>query len=157
LQKDIITKKGFEDNQQARSQNVFENWAPYCYLKNFEPINLMPNDNIKSQSFFFVNDPEKLRDEGPLVKTIFSSALVSLIVWGNINLTAFDSPEHIRLSILNKLKLNPKVIVLETFQNFDRVYDRFTITEEMINYNKLPFFAVRFDFNLDYTLTLENC
>lgn len=148
LQKDrIMDSKSFE-------KTIF---APYCYLKNNEPINVMPNDNLNSQSFFFVHDPEGLQDEGVLVNTIFSNSLVSLIVWGSLTQMGIESSEVVKIAILRELKKHPEVVLNQVFQNFDRVFDRFTLTDQMINYNKLPYFGLRIDFRIKFSLTPENC
>jgi hypothetical protein len=157
LQKDLITRKGFDSETRRDTVGRTTILAPYSYLKNEEPINLMPNDNVKSQSFFQLNDQERITDEGPLVKTFFASAPCSLILWGNINFMSEGSPEEVKIKILEILKRNPKLILKETYQSFDQIFSRYTITDNMINYNKLPYFGIRFDFKIDYVLTPENC
>lgn len=131
--------------------------APYCYLKNHEPINLMPNDNVVCQSFFYVSDPEEIKDEGAFIQSFVSIANVSLIVWGNIDKIPGNSVETIKIKILEVLKKNPNIVLRNVYKSFEEVFSRFTITEATNNYNKLPFFGIRIDFTLNFVLNPENC
>lgn len=134
-----------------------ERRAPFGYLKNNEPINLMPNDNIISQSFFIASDPEEILDEGSLVESLISVTDVSLIVWGNIKLIPGHSVETVKIAVLQSLKKYPNLQVKRVYKSFDEVFSRFTITEKMNSYNRLPFFGIRIDFKLNFVLTPENC
>jgi len=134
---------------------------PECRGINQEPVNVMPNDNLKSYCFFVVRDPTDFVNFATLDTQTIVSTPLSLIFWVNlqkVNATKnYRFAEELKIDVLNILRGIPDVVLTQIYEQMDRVFEQFTITETYLQYTKPTFAAMRFDFNLQYPIFPENC
>lgn len=135
-------------------------YYPEVYQVTNEPLIVMPNDNVKAQSFFYVRDPGQPIDYTPGQYNIYNYP-VSLVVWGNLNLITPASKgrytEVLKLQVLELLRANYSVEITAVFESFENVYSNYTITEDYREYMKLPYTAFRIDFNLSFKEVVAGC
>jgi hypothetical protein len=130
-------------------------YYPEVYQAGGEPLNVMPNDNLRAQSFFYVNDPIKAIDYLPGHNSIFT-APASLVVWINLKklnvIATARTTEQLKLQVLVTLGKFSNVYVTKTFESYENVFSNYTILEEYREYMKFPYTAFRIDFDLSYRI-----
>lgn len=125
---------------------------------NNEPLNVMPNDNLKSYCFFHVKDPIRLTEYDSFGASNTHQANVSIIFWMNLKKVdptkKWRFTEELKLAAINQLKLYPNITVEQTFESYDRVFEGFILTEAYRQYLKPPYSGFRLECELTFS---ENC
>lgn len=134
---------------------------PEVWGRNREPENVMHNDNLKAYAFFVARDPGTFNEYDPGDVQVLMQQPVSCIVWANTR--RIDATKKYRFSEILKaqlLRVLGSVRSLQfsaIYEQWDRVFEPFTITETYRQYLKPPYYAVRVDFLLSYPVFEENC
>lgn len=125
-----------------------------------EWINVLPNDNMKSQSFFTANEPEQVTDYDTNDLVILATRRVSLILWMNTS----DAPStltgpslaDIKKRLLTVLMASDRVLEVESIidQDAESVFEGFTINDADTKYLMLPYAGLRINFTLKYQYSL---
>ena len=135
---------------------------PMVYGTNQEPINVMPNDALKSQIFFLCNDSQKYPDYEARVDIGQVVTNVSIIFWGNLQkinpAKKYRFTEELKLEIINLLLLKcPAFIVEDVFEEYEQVFEGMTILETYRQYLKYPFTGFRISGELNYYNPHNSC
>lgn len=128
-------------------------------------LNCMPNDNLKSQSFFKVEDPVEVLDFSP---GQFSKmrASVSIIFWFRLDYISRRDPDYRFIEQLKaqvqrvisdmtfSAESEASVTILRIWEEADNVFRGYTIDKTKDQELVHPFGGFRFDCDLFYN---ENC
>lgn len=125
-------------------------------------LNVMPNDNLISQSFFRVEDPLEVR-EFRLDSFSTMRARVSLIVW--FNLVRIDPTQNYlfaeilkaqiqRVLSITTLNEGDSIKILRVWERAANVFAGYTIDETRDQELVYPFGGFRFELELTF---IENC
>lgn len=147
VQKEAISNKEEVIRLKSTNQRVREIIYPEGYLNQQEPINLMCNDNLKAYSFFVVRDPgETISGGGP-----FEDKVVRYPVWFLVwmNLKKIDPNKDYRfgeekkIEVLKAITKLPNFTLSEVYEEYDRVFEDFTLTETYRQFLKPPYYGFR--------------
>lgn len=133
-------------------------YYPECYQNDYEPINVMPNDNLAASVFFYISDPRRSVDYETFELNNYTGS-ASLIVWARMDMvfgTNIDQrrTEELIRSVTDALRVCPAVKVTSVYESWENVYDNYTVLEQYRQYMKPPNTAFRIDFDLTY---MEEC
>lgn len=150
---------GYVRDSEGKEVRVRYNY-PEVYQKTKEPLNVMPNDNLKSACFFYTKDPGKPVDYNFLQYNAYTYG-VSLIFWFNLekidNTKDFRFTEVLKLEVLQVLRGVTTMKVTEIYENWENILRDFTVGGNTKEYLKPPYSGFRIDFDLSYTETGPNC
>lgn len=141
---------------QATRNRVF---YPECYQTGFEPVNVMPNDNVDAQLFFYTRDPRAAFNDYQANELNFYTHPVSLIVWAQLK-KVFDAnidqrrTEELIRSVNDALRVCAGVKITNIYEQWDNIYSGYTVLEDYRQYMKPPYTAFRIDFTIDF---IEEC
>ena len=135
---------------------------PMIYGINQEPLNVMPNDLLKSQLFFLLNDPQSYPQYEAMVDTGQVQTNVSMIFWGNLKkinpAKNYRFTEELKLEMINLLLLKcPSFIINEIFEEHDEVFSGMTLLETYRQYLKFPFTGFKISGQLNYYSPHNKC
>lgn len=160
-----ITQKALEPEQSApvnvpatavKRQVIY----PECYTERQEPVNMMPNDNLQSHSFFLVRDPGTFINYNVLDEQAILQYPASVIFWFNLTrinpAKGFRYTEELKQQVMTILMSNSNITLTEVYENYDEIFREFTITETVRQYLKPPFGGFRFDFLISFAQMPEN-
>lgn len=135
---------------------------PMIYGVNQEPLNVMPNDLLKSQIFFLANDPETYDNYEPLVERGATQKQISIIFWGNLNkinpAKKYRFTEELKNDVIQIL-LNkcPSFVMTEIYEEHDEVFRDMTLLETYRQYLKYPYTGFRINGTLNYYVPNHKC
>ena len=128
---------------------------PKCYIGQGEYYNVLPNDNIISQSFFIVKQAEKYIDYDNLLQGNKKSRDLSIIFW--MKLTKLNSikdsifTEELKNDVEFILMMNENITIQNFFdEKADDIFAGFTIDDIDTQYLMHPYAGMRFDINVQY-------
>lgn len=134
---------------------------PQLYSKTGEPYNLMMNDNLKSYCFFIVHDPGRFQDYDFLSSQHFIKRKVSIVFWMNCikvqPLTKSPINEELIISVVEALKGYTDFLFDEIFETYVKIFEEFTIGENLRQYMKFPYSGFRIDGEITFPVFPENC
>lgn len=130
---------------------------PKCYSGTGEYINVLPNDNLKAQSFIAVRDKEKT--DGHINSSslgIHKKRDISLYIWGNLKKINVNKTYIFTEEL--KREVEKILIGLEYIQSLNGYYDEraevvfvdYTLNDVDTQYLMHPYFAMRFDITVSY-------
>lgn len=138
-------------------------YFPETWGKNYEPVNCMPNDNVKGMCFFLQRDPATQATPGTVIlpSQISIRQPISVIFWFNLKKIDVTKPfkysEEIKQLVVYQLTREASFSFVETYEDIRRVYDPFAITDNVYEkYIKPPYYALRVDGYVNYDL-LPKC
>lgn len=145
------------ENRRSRER---ERIFPITYSDNAEPYDLMPNDNLYGYCFFIVNDAGEFNNYNFASSQHFMTRNVSVVFWLNVkknfpNQTEIN--ETLIISVLQVLKSHPEFVMDEVKESYKKVFEEFTIDENMRQYMKYPYSAFRIEGKITYPMLAENC
>ena len=134
---------------------------PQVYTKTGEPLNMMMNDNLSSYCFFNVLDPGEFVDYDALDDQQYLKRDVSIIFWMNCEKIAPGTKkplnEELIISVVRALKNYQPFEFTNVYETYKKIFEGFTIDENLRQYMKFPFSAFRIDGELSFPLFAENC
>ncbi len=137
--------------------------VPKVYIKAGEYYPVMPNDSLKSFSFFRVTGGRNLDDYEPHAVSNYATCPVDLIVWGNLKqidkTKDYIFTEELIRDVLEVLQSNEDV-ELEGGGIFDErpddIFSGYTLDVTQRDLLKYPYFAFRIAMSLRYTIDCFN-
>lgn len=135
---------------------------PIVYQGGTEYYPVLPNDALKSYSFFTCPGPRNTENYAPNVAfgTYFFSDPVSIIFW--LNLKAIDGTkdyifkEELLQSVLNQLNRDPNVTVGKVWDDkVEDIFKGFALYPEHRDLLMYPFAAFRIDMTLRYEFACQ--
>jgi hypothetical protein len=133
--------------------------VPKTWQAGKEWINVLPNDNIVAQSFFWPISDESVIEFDNHVDPLMESE-VALIVWCNTSKISGHntgpSLAYQKADILALLKSSDLVTDITGIvdRNATEIFDPFTINDELTQYTMLPYQGFRINFTVKYTYAL---
>lgn len=130
--------------------------VPKTWQSGKEWINVLPNDNITAQSFFWPLGEEDVLEFDNHIDPLMSSE-IALIVWVNTSKLAGHntgpSISHQKADILNVLKSSDVVVGITGIidRSADEIFEPFTINDELKQWTMLPYQGFRVNFTVKYT------
>lgn len=144
-----------------KSSKTKETIFPQVYSKTGEPYNLMMNDNLKSYCFFVVHDPGTFQNYDYMQSQHFIKRDVSIIFWMNCIKVLPDTKkpinEELIISVVEALKYYPDFNFNQVFETYKKIYEGFTIDENLRQYMKFPYSGFRIDGEITFPVFPENC
>ncbi len=144
-----------------KTSKAKETAFPQVYSKTGEPYNLMMNDNLKSYCFFVAHDPGVFQDYNFSANQNYIDRKISIIFWMNVHKInpAAKGPfnEELIISVIQALKFLPDFKVTEVFETYKKIYEGFSIDENLRQYMKFPYSGFRIDGEITFPLFPENC
>ena len=136
--------------------NAPKRYEPKVYVGNRRYKTVLPNDNLMSQSFMHVLQPEKVVDYQMNSHSQNLESEIALVVW--VNLEKIDVSnnemylEQLKSDVLRVLYNNSSIVEVNSIIDEDarRIYSPYSIDDlnkELLMY---PFKAMRFDFKIAY-------
>jgi hypothetical protein len=131
---------------------------PMVYQSGGEYYPPLPNDALKSYSFFMAGQPRMFDESKPFDPIKFINSPIALIVWGNLK-RIDPSVDYIfterlinqTVSILNR---NAKIELVRLFdENSREVFRGLTLNETHQGLLMYPYFAFRIEMNLKFQMT----
>lgn len=144
---------------QRKQQIIF----PETWGKNKQAVNVMPNENIKAQCFFYPRDPgSKENGDNQVLNNLYSvKQPISIIFWANLELInpakKYRYSEELKAQIAATLMLMPAFEFSAFYEDYDKILEGFTITGNYTKYTKPPFWGLRCDGYITYSLTKCGC
>lgn len=134
---------------------------PQVYSKTGEPLNMLMNDNLDSYCFFNVLDPGEFIDYDSLSNQQFLKRKVSIIFWMNCPKIAPGTlkplNEELIISVVKALKNYMAFEFQDVYETYKKIFEGFTIDENLRQYMKFPYSAFRIDGEIQFPLFAENC
>lgn len=130
--------------------------VPKTWQSGKEWINVLPNDNITAQTFFWPLGEEQVLDFENHIDPLMASE-VALIVWLNTSkLSGHNTGPSItqqKADILNILKSSDLVTGITGIidRSADEIFEPFTINDELKQWTMLPYQGFRVNFTVKYT------
>lgn len=149
-----------EDTAVAQLQSTRHRvYYPECYQAGMEPINVMPNDNVDAQLFFYTRDPRVADNAYEPNELNLYTHRVSLIVWAQLKKvfgagTDQRRTEELIRDVIDALRVQYAVKVTDVYEEWENIYSNYTVLEGYRQYMKPPYTAFRIDFDLDF---IEEC
>lgn len=142
--------------REFRSEESKTHTIPKVWVGINEYMNVLPNDFLIGQAFFFVTDDEKQIEVDLQFGSTFRTE-VSLIIWVNTD----NVPGHTTGPSIAKLKKEINDLLVEhisvvkiesmTDQDAEQVFDGFTIQDVDTQYLMLPYSGLRINMVLQYS------
>ena len=129
---------------------------PKCYSGTGEYINVLPNDNLKAQSFIAVRDKEKNDGISPSRLGASKTRDLSIIFWGNLK--KINGAKTYIFTEELKREVEKIIIGLEYILSINGYWDEraeiifadYTLMDANTQYLMHPYFAMRFDITVSY-------
>lgn len=138
-------------------------YFPETWGKNYEPVNCMPNDNVKGMCFFLQRDPgvQASNNAQILPNQLSIRQPISAIFWLNLQkidrTKKYKYSEELKQLIIYQLTREASFSFDQTYEDLRRVYDPFNITDNVYDkYVKPPYYALRVDGYINYDV-LPKC
>lgn len=129
--------------------------VPKVYMGGKEYYNCLPNDNLKSQSFFVVEGPETYENYNQFDGSI-RKASVSLVVWGDLKKINpskdYIFTQELISECIKILKIHPMVMEINEIydEKADKVFSGFDLREVESQYMMYPFAGFRISLTINY-------
>lgn len=133
--------------------------VPKVWLGEYEYMNILPNDFLVGQAFFFVADDEKVSEVDPQFGADFNTE-ISLIVWVNTSAipdhTTGPSIAWLKKGIVDLManQKNVQKVVSMTDQDAESVFEDWSIDDVDTQYLMLPYAGLKIDMVLRYNYSI---
>lgn len=128
---------------------------PKAYAGLGEYINVLPNDNFKSQSFIMAKGYERFEDYNHAALGIHKKRDLHIIFWGNLKkidlARDYIFTEELKKQIQLALNNVEGLIITGYFdERADQVFADFTLNDVDTQLLMFPYFACKFDVTVNY-------
>lgn len=134
---------------------------PMFIGKNLEPINLMPNDNLRAYSFFLQRDPALFPEFVVGDNMLNVQQPISFICWANLvkidPSRKYRFTEELKRDLLTELRKSYDFALTGMYETHEKVFEGCTITEGYKQYCKPPYWAIRIDANITFNELPAGC
>jgi hypothetical protein len=134
---------------------------PYVYQNDLEPLNVMPNDNLRSQVFFRVDDPAVFAAWTFYSDTQTAVYPISIIFWGDLRKIDternYNFGEELKLSALRLMTRISGFVVSRVYEQYDEVFREYTLSDTYKQYLLPPYYGFRIEGSFSVDMLPENC
>jgi len=149
--------RAYRHSEQSQSTNNRTNVVPKTWEAGNEWINVLPNDNLPAQAFFYPISDEDVTEFDNQFDPLME-ADICLIVWVNttqlVNHTTGPSLAYEKADVINVLKASDLVLSIDSIvdRSAAEIFDPFTVDDVRNHFTMLPFagFRVNFKVKFDY-------
>jgi hypothetical protein len=131
---------------------------PKVYQNNGEYYPVLPNDALRSYSFFRLSNDRRPEDYSPNTPTLYEVTRTDLIVWGNLQsidrTKDYVFTDELINDVRQVLNFSPDVTIVRLWdERPEQVFRGYRLDPNHRDLLMYPYFAFRFEFDLRYNIT----